>query len=188
MFERFIHRVLNAPVTVGIVVGLIFLAGGVASLRLTVDLFPPLDFPILNIVTERPNFSSLQMEEQVTQPIENTLSGIAGMQRVWSNSGTGISMVSVQFQWGSDMGQMRQLVQQALSEALPQLPQGSPPSLENLSASLALIEGYSLKGGDPARLRELAYYQLRPRLQRLPGVYKVMVMGGLIPQIEIWPS
>lgn len=189
MFERFIHRVLNAPVTVGIVVGLIFLAGGIASRHLSVDLFPPLDFPILNIVTERPNFSSLQMEQQVTQPIENAMSGIAGLQKVWSDSGTGISMVSIQFQWGSDMAAARQLVQQAISDAQSQLPAGSPPSLENLSASLALIEGYSLKGGtDLAQLRDLAYYQLRPRLQRLPGVYKVMVMGGSIPQIEVWPS
>lgn len=189
MFERFLHRVLNAPVTVAIVVGMIVLAGLLAAWRLPVDLFPPLDFPILNIVTERPNFSSLQMEEQLTRPIENAVSGIPGVQKVWSSSGTGISMVSVQFRWGAEMAPMRQLLQQALSDAQAQMPPGSPPTLENLSASLALIEGYSLKGGaDLDALRSLAYDQLRPRLQRLSGVYKVMVMGGQIPQIEVWPS
>ncbi len=189
MFQKWLHRILTSPSYVGIGVAFVAVLGVVTIPGLTTDLFPSLNFPILNIVTETPSFSSLEMERQVTLPIESAAGGVLGVIGVRSTSATGISMVSVEFQWGTDMLTARQLLIEALSQIRGQLPDTAEPSIENLSAALALIEGYSLQGGDdPVKLRDHALYDLKPRLQRIPGVYKVVVMGGKVLEYAVRPN
>ncbi|MDE2292701.1 MAG: efflux RND transporter permease subunit, partial [Elusimicrobia bacterium] len=189
MAEKLLVRLFGARGAVAvcclaICVGGLFLARG-----LHVGLFPPLNFPTLNVITEMPSFSSLEMERQVTFPIESAAGGVLGVSGVRSVSGTGISMVSVQFPWGTDMLQARQLLLQALAAGAGQLPPGAQPSVENLSATLALIEGYAVQGGDdPVALRDRMVYDLKPRLQRVQGVYKVRVLGGQMLEYAVQPN
>ena len=187
--EAAVARVLRAKKAVVLVTVLLVVLGIMASRGMKVDLFPPLNFPVLDVSVELPSFSSLEMERQVTLPIESAASGVLGVTRVRSTSGTGIALVSVEFQWGTDLLVARQLLQQALSSISGQLPPGADPSIETLSATLAMIEGYSLKGGDdPVKLRDLALYDLKPRLQRTPGVYKVIVLGGKVLEYAVYPN
>jgi len=189
MTEKLVRRVLGSPGAVA-AGALLLSALGLAAVRsLRVDLFPPLNFPILNVITELPSYSSLEMERQVTVPLESAAGGVLGVTRLRSTSATGISMVSVEFAWGTDMRVARQLLMEALAAARGQLPSGAEPTIESLSASLSEIEGYSLQGGDdPVALRDLALYGLKPRLQRIPGVYKVIVMGGKVLEYEVRPN
>lgn len=188
-FQKMLARVLASRVLVAWIAGAIVVAGLLTYRAMKVDLFPPLDFPILNVITEVPSFSSLEMERQVTLPLESAASGVLGVSKVRSTSATGISMVSVEFAWGTDMILARQLLLQALSAAQGQLPPDANSTVENLTAALAMIEGYSLSGpGDQVALRDLALYGLKPRLQRLPGVYKVLVMGGKVAEYAVRPS
>src|SRR6185437_4487161 len=145
MFDRFLKNVLASPKSVALAVATLFVLGATLYKGLKVDLFPPLNFPVLNIITEVPSFSSIEMERQVTRPIEGAVTGVLGVTKVRSTSATGISMVSVEFQWGTDMLTSRQLLIEALSAIRSQLPQDAEPSIENLSTVLALIEGYSLR-------------------------------------------
>lgn len=187
--ERALSRILMARG--GVAVGSVFLVllGLALSRGLKVDLFPPLNFPVLNVIVEVPSFSSLEMERQVTLPIESAASGVLGVRRVRSTSGTGIAMVSVEFQWGTDMLIARQLLDEALASVRGQMPPDAQPTIENLSAALAMIEGYSLQGGnDAVALRDQALYDLKPRLQRIPGVYKVLVMGGKVLEYAVYPN
>ena len=189
MFEKFLSKILKSPAIVGILVVFLFIVGMISYRGLNVDLFPPLDFPILSIVAEAPGFSSLEMERQVTLPIESAVSGVLGVIRVRSVMATGISMVSAEFQWGTDMITARQLILAALAQTAGQLPQDVEPSVESLSATLALIEGYSLQGGDDLiKLRDIANYQLKPRLQGILGVYKVVVAGGKVREYAVYPN
>lgn len=189
MTERLLRRVLSSPGAVA-AGALVLAALGLAAVRsLRVDLFPPLNFPILNVITELPSYSSLEMERQVTVPLESAAGGVLGVTRLRSTSATGISMVSVEFAWGTDMLVARQLLMEALAAARAQMPSGAEPVIENLSASLSEIEGYSLQGGeDPVALRDLALYGLKPRLQRIPGVYKVIVVGGKTQEFTVRPN
>jgi heavy-metal exporter, HME family len=126
--------------------------------QLKVDLFPTLNFPVLNIITESPTQSSLEVERQVTTPIESVIGGVLGVTRVRSTSATGISMVSAEFHWGTEMIRAKQLVTEALSGIRSQLPPGLEPSIENLSNALSMLQGYSLRGGsNPVQLRDLAW-------------------------------
>ncbi|HVA66894.1 MAG TPA: efflux RND transporter permease subunit [Elusimicrobiota bacterium] len=181
MFKKLLSKLLEAPKMVAMAVALIFLAGFASNKGLQVGLFPSLNFPILSVVTQMPSYSSLEMERQITVPLESAFSGVLGVRKVRSASATGISMVSIQFAWGTDMLQARELILQALSSIRGQLPPNTEPSVETLGATLAMIQGYSLSGGpntSPAELRDIAAYQLRPQLQRIMGVYKVLVIGG----------
>ena len=188
-FKRSLARVLASRVLVAWAAGLVVVAGLLTYRSLKVDLFPPLNFPILNVITEVPSFSSLEMERQVTLPLESAASGVLGVHKVRSTSATGISMVSVEFAWGTDMVLARQLLLEALSAARGQLPAAADSTVENLTAALSMIEGYSLRGpGDQVALRDLALYGLKPRLQRLPGVYKVLVMGGKVAEYAVRPN
>ena len=187
--EKILPSLLKAPRAVLFLMALILVGGALAYRSLNVDLFPPLNFPVLNLITELPSFNSLEMERQVTLPLESAVGGVLGVTRVRSTSATGISEVSVEFQWGTDMLTARQLVIQAVASIQSQLPAGASPSIENLSATLSMIEGYALQGDvEPATLRDRALYELKPRLQRVPGVYKVVVMGGRVWEYAVFPN
>lgn len=193
MISKLLKKILKEPEGLWVCVGLLVVLGIVILRGLKSDLFPPLNFPILNVITEIPSFSSLQVERQVTLPIESAAGGVLGVRRVRSDSVTGISMVSVEFAWGTDMILARQLLMESLSQIHQQLPPEAEPSIETLSATLAMIEGYSLRslapgGGDLVALRDTALYDLKPRLQRLKGVYKVIIMGGRVLEYSVRPN
>lgn len=189
MGEKLLRAVLKAPGAVAAGALVMVMLGVQAYRGLRVDLFPPLNFPVLNVITELPSYSSLEMERQVTVPLESVAGGVLGVTRLRSTSATGISMVSVEFEWGTDMLVARQLLNEAVASARSQLPGAAEPTIETLSAALSQIEGYSLQGGgDPVALRDLAVYTLKPRLQRVPGVYKVIVMGGQINEFAVRPN
>jgi len=171
-----LERLLRQPVAV--ILGLILIGlGGLSSLRvLPVDLFPRLDYPLINIVTHYPAGTAADMEQLVTRPIENAMLGLTYLRRVRSTSAPGFSQVTVEFTWGMDVLQARQLVGNRL--ATVSLPAGTRPELENIGTSLAMLSTYTLSRGDPVALRAFVQYRLAPRLAALPGVARVQVMGG----------
>lgn len=172
MFERFLHQ----PFVVILGVLLISL-GGLASLHsLPVDLFPRLDYPLINIVSHYPAGTAEDMEQLVTRPIENAMLGLTHLRRVRSTSSAGFSQVTVEFNWGVDVLQARQQVSSRLASV--NLPPASRAELENIGTSLAMLSTYTLSGSDPVALRSWAEYRLAPRLAALPGVARVAVMGG----------
>jgi len=171
-----LEKIIRNPIIV--IIGVIILSlGGLASLRnMPVDLFPRLDYPLINIITHYPAGTAEDMEQLVTRPIENAMLGLNNLRRVRSTSAPGFSQVTVEFTWGMDVLQARSQVSSRLSVA--SLPAGTKPELENIGTSLAMLSTYTLSGGDPVALRNWAQYQLSPRLAALPGVARVEVMGG----------
>ncbi len=171
-----LESLLRHPIAV--ILGMIMIGiGGLASLRgLPVDLFPRLDYPLINVVTHYPAGTAEDMEQLITRPIENAMLGLTNLRRVRSTSAPGFSQVTVEFTWGVDVLQARQLVGSRL--ATVKLPAGTQSALENIGTSLAMLSTYTLSGSDPVALRGWTQYQLAPRLAALPGVAKVQVMGG----------
>mgnify|MGYP003384090993 CR=1 FL=1 len=171
-----LERLIRHPIVV--LLGMVLIGlGGLASLRsLPVDLFPRLDYPLINVITHYPAGTAEDMEQLITRPIENAMLGLSNLRRVRSTSAPGFSQVMVEFTWGVDVLQARQLVSSRL--ATVNLPSASEPELENIGSSLAMLSTYTLSGGDPVALRSWAEYRLAPRLAALPGVAQVQVMGG----------
>ncbi len=171
-----LEQLLRHPIA-AILGSLLLALGGLASLReLPVDLFPRLDYPLINVITHYPAGTAEDMEQLLTRPIENAMLGLTNLRRVRSTSAPGFSQVTVEFTWGVDVLQARQLVGNRL--ATVNLPEGVKPEMENIGTSLAMLSTYTLSGGDPVATRAFAQYRLAPRLAALPGIARVQVMGG----------
>ncbi len=171
-----LEGILRNPVAV--LLGMLLIAlGGLASLPgLPVDLFPALDYPLINVVSHYPAGTAEDVEQLLTRPIESAMLGLTHLRRVRSTSAPGFSQVTVEFTAGVDVLQARQLVDGALAAVT--LPGATRAQLENIGSSLAMLSTYTLSGGDPVALRGWAEYRLAPRLAALPGVARVQVMGG----------
>lgn len=159
---------------------LFLIVGGTISFRqMPVDLFPNLDYPLINIVTHYPAGTAKDVELLITRPIENRVKGLQGLLRVRSISTSGFSQVTVEFAWGTNVLAARQLVSSALAQVSTSLPTGATPELENIGNSLAMVSTYTISGGDnPVAMRNWAQYELSPALTSVPGVEMVQVMGG----------
>lgn len=173
-----LERLLRHPIVV--VLGALLLAiGGLTGLRgLPVDLFPNLNYPLINIISHYSAGTAEDMEQLVTRPIENAMLGLTDLRRVRSTSEPGFSQVTVEFTWGVNVLQARQLVYNRLTQMRASLPAGVSPTLENIGTSLARLSTYTLAGADPVAMRSWVQYRLAPRLSALPGVARIDVMGG----------
>ncbi|MHB1698607.1 MAG: efflux RND transporter permease subunit [Acidobacteriaceae bacterium] len=154
------------------------------------DVFPEFAPPVVTIQTEAPGLSPEQVELLVTQPIENAINGVTGIDSLRSNSIQGLSITNVIFRSGSDIYLNRQLVNERLATLTGQLPHGvSAPIMTPLTVSTGtvLVVGLVSESKSLMDLRTAADWTLRPRLLAVPGVASVAVFGGEVKQIQVQP-
>ncbi len=171
---------------------LVLVAGWITSRELPLEVLPDLTKPTVTILTESPGFSPEEVENQVTRPIESAVLGTAGVDRVRSNSDSGLSLVFAEFAWGTDLYRARQLIQERLQVAKIRLPDGVVPGLTPVSSLMGeiLLVGLSCKDEKlaPAELRTIADTTVRRRLQSIPGISDVLAIGGGVQQIHVLPD
>ena len=156
--------------------------------RAKYDVFPEFAPPQVVIQTEAPGLAPEQVEVLVTQPVENAINGVAGIESLRSNSIQGLSVITATFDPGSDIYRDRQVIAERLASLIGQLPQGvRPPIMTPLTSSTSMILALGLTSDKRSlmELRTLADWTIKQRLLAVPGVAKVSVFGGEARQLQI---
>ncbi len=170
---------------------LIVLALGYSRVKsLPVDVLPDLTKPTVIILTEAPGLSPEEVETRVTIPIEQGLMGVNGLNRLRTTSDIGLSVTFVEFDWGTEIYQARQFVQERLSAI--ELPEGVTPYMTPATSLMGNIMLVAIldpsEETSPQDLRTQADWVVGRRLQSIAGIAEVLPMGGGIRQIQVQPD
>ncbi|MCW8193650.1 efflux RND transporter permease subunit [Proteobacteria bacterium 005FR1] len=172
--------------------GLLLLVwGGWSASKSPVDVFPDLTAPVVTIVTEAHGMPPEDVERLVTFPIETAMNGASGVRRVRSSTGIGISVVNVEFEWGTDIYRARQIVSEKLQTTRADLPLDlAAPVLAPVTSIMGEIMFVALTSTshDEMTLKTTADWVLRPRLLAVPGVAEVIPIGGQTRQYQVIAS
>ena len=198
MLEKLIHfSISHRWVVVFAVLGMMAL--GIYNFnKLPIDAVPDITNVQVQINTEAPGYSPLEVEQRVTFPIETTLSGIPKLDYTRSISRYGLSQITVVFEDGTDIYFARQLLGERLSQIKSVLPQGLEPIMGPISTGLGEIYFYTVEAEEgavkedgsaytPMDLLTLQEWVIVPQLRNLKGVVEVNTIGGYEKQFHVKP-
>jgi CzcA family heavy metal efflux pump len=157
------------------------------ALTLPVAVFPTTNFPRIIIGVDNGVMPIEQMEVSITRPLEEAVRMVPGIEDVRSVTSRGSAEINLFFDWRVDMLETLQLVDSAVSRVQSSLPQTARIQTHRLDFSSFPIIGYSLTSDSVPQkdLWELATYEIKPRLNRLPGVGSVLIQGGQRPEFHV---
>lgn len=168
------------PITTIMVFLALFILGLVSLSMLGLELFPNVTYPTVMIVTVYPGVGPYEIESSVTDPIEDAVSSMNGIKEVSSISNEGVSMITLNFDWGKDLETIVVDVREKLNDVESELPEGiERPSIFKFNPEQlpSLIFNLSTKttGID---VRQLAEDAIIPRLEKIEGVAQASIYGG----------
>jgi HAE1 family hydrophobic/amphiphilic exporter-1 len=176
------------PVAVAMLFLAIILIGIISYVRLPIDLLPNVSYPRLVIFTSYPDAAPADVERIITRDIEGGAASVAGVERTESVSREGVSLVTLQFGWGTDMDFAMLNVREQIDEIADQLPDAaSRPSILRVDPESEPIMALSVSGSsDLQSTKEIAETVFRRRLEQLDGVAQAAVTGGRDREIQVY--
>ena len=172
-----------------LMITLIAVGFGLFSLaRLNLDLYPKLDFPLIAVITQYTGVGPYDMETVVTRPIEEALAGVKNVTKVSSTSAQGLSLVMLEFDWGTDIDQAKIDIRDNLDFINAYLPPDiTKPMIFAFDPSTQPILYLSVESDlhGQAELRRISEQDIEPRIERIPGVAAAFTYGGMRREIRV---
>ncbi|MCB0482317.1 MAG: efflux RND transporter permease subunit [Flavobacteriales bacterium] len=188
MLNRIISISLQNRLVVLLLATLLSLGGLYIARDMNVDVFPDLTAPTVTILTEAHGMESEEVEKLVTYQLESAMNGSPNVRRIRSSSAAGISIVWVEFEWGTDIYRARQIVSERIPMVKEKLPAGvGSPTMAPISSIMGeiMLLGIQSDSLSPMELRTLADWTISPRIKSLGGVANVIVIGGDYKQYQV---
>jgi len=166
----------------------LLVAGGYAATTAPVDIFPDLTAPTVIVLTDAHAMAPEEVELRITWHVETAMHGAPGVRRVRSSSTSGISIVWVEFDWGTDVFRARQIVSERLQLVGPQIPTGiAPPMLAPITSIMGevMLIGMTSDRHTQMEVRTAADALVRKRLLAVAGVAQVVPIGGEVKEYQV---
>jgi cobalt-zinc-cadmium resistance protein CzcA len=189
MIKKIIDFSLKNRLLIILMVSFLSIVGALVYFLMPRDIYPDLNAPIVNIITTNEGMAAEDIERLITFPMESLLNGAPHVTRVRSESTTGESHVTVEFDWGTNIYLARQIVSGKLEILAGQFPAGTSRStLGPVSSRMGEIFEFAVTGDNISQmeLRSLADWTIRYRLLGVEGVSFVVNLGGFVRQFQVF--
>ncbi|WP_029557304.1 efflux RND transporter permease subunit [Xanthobacter sp. 91] len=190
MFTVLVTQSLRHRLLVLALAAVLVVYGAYAVTRLPVDVLPDLNRPTVTIMTEADGLAPAEVEQLVTFPLETAMNGLPGLIRLRSVSGVGLSVLYVEFDFGTDIFRDRQQIAERLALVRDRLPANVSPQMGPISSIMGQILMFAVTSdtASPMAVREAADFVIRPRLLAISGIAQVIPMGGDVRQFRVSPD
>lgn len=178
---------IRRPIFISSIVILMLVTGSIALRRLGVDLFPKVTFPVVAITTLYPGAGPEEVENLISRPLEDELSGLSGIKRITSRNQEGFSVVIAEFTLETDIKYAEQQVRDRTARARIQFPtDAKEPLVQRFDPDDQPVARFSLQANlPPAQLYDLAKERIKPMIEQSANVGGVRILGGTRREIEI---
>jgi HAE1 family hydrophobic/amphiphilic exporter-1 len=180
---------VRRPVSTLMLTLAIVVVGVVGLTQLPIDLLPDISYPVVTVITSYEGLGPYDVERLISEPVESSLSTVSDVKHVTSVSEKGVSVVTVEFDWGTNVDEATNEVRDRLNSVEAYLPEGADDpiiyKMDIKAMPVMLLKVYSDAGRDSSELRTYAEDIVKPGLEQIDGVGMAMVMGGREPEFNV---
>jgi Cation/multidrug efflux pump len=180
-------KAVKRPTTVLIFTIVLVLLGVYSATKLPIDLFPDMDIPVMIIQSSYPGAAPEEVEEKLTRPLENALSGIQGLNKITSTSSSGSTMIVLELEMGTDLNEATNQMRDRIDLVRNYLPdEATSPIIIQMDPSMLPIMSIAVEGDvSPEKLRSISEDTIIPRLEQVEGVASVSLSGGSETEVRV---
>ncbi len=170
---------VKRKVTASMMAMILVVLGVISFTRLGLDFFPDLEFPTVSVITSYPGASSEDIENVLTRPLEQVVSAVNRVKKVTSQTSEGVSVISIEFEWGTNLDFAAQDVRDQIGLSKQYLPEeANDPIVVKFSFSQFPVIFYGITSDLPAmKLKTVIEDEVAPRLERIDGVASARVFS-----------
>lgn len=178
---------IRRPVATAMFYLIVITIGVVGFTYLPVDLLPPIEFPQLTVFTRYPNVGPEEIEQIITDPVENAVSGVPNLERITSNSQEGVSFVSLEFAQGTNIDEAANDLRAALDRIRDDLPEeAEPPGIWKFDPNnFSVVTITATSSRNLEELTRTLERDIAQRFEQIPGVGTIEVRGGIYREIRV---